>query len=297
MAILIGFILIFFGANVSADNLNYGAHFLKSTVGVKSMSLAGAGVASNGSAGAININPSAIIMSSSFLHAEETRIFPDQEQSVFSSAFKINSYYLGLSALYKNDYNIKPADEFGKYDSNGSLGWQDFLLSFEVGKKFKNIDLGISIKGFRQSILQYSRLGVAFDFGLRKKFFNNRLVAGLSVSNLGKAKPFIDIQEKLPVVFKSGLSFNTKLSDIFFELLTDINYRTETKSAFFPIALEMKYKEILFLRAGYPINKDKEKGSLGMGIRYKKIQVDYAFMLVDNDFNPNHTIGITFWSF
>jgi hypothetical protein len=60
------------------------------------------------------------------------------------------------------------------------------------------------------------------------------------------------------------------------------------------LGAEYTYRRTVSLRAGYKGGYDSYGGTFGAGIRYKKLDVDYAFLLVKNDLGDSHRISVSF---
>jgi len=207
-----------------------GLHFLKSTLGVKEAGLSGAGVAARGDGGMLSLNPAGVVTSSaSFLHAEHFREFPDAQRELFQGIYKMDFYAFGISAFYKSDFNIIPADDEGRFDSNATFSWQDFLLAIEFGRKIGSGAIGFSIKGFQEQVLQYSRLGGAMDFGAQYEPAVENVRLGFAVLNIGKVNPFLDSSSSMPTTLKAGFSYLMTYPLINANLIADLSYRPEKR--------------------------------------------------------------------
>ena len=58
-----------------------------------------------------------------------------------------------------------------------------------------------------------------------------------------------------------------------------------------PLALLLR---LLFLRSGYKVGYDSQGATFGCGVKYRDLQVDYAFLLINNDLGDSHRIGLCF---
>lgn len=291
-------ILIVSAFGISIAAAQSGVPFLKTTLGAKETGLSGAGVASDGTPGFISINPSGISSSESpFLNVENAKTYPDMQRAFFQGVYKIKAISFGLSMLYSSDANIIPADQYGRYDPGSPFAWYDFMSAVQIGKTLGKTDIGVNVKGFHQRVINYTRFGGAVDAGIRHKFISDKFRTGFSVLNIGKANQFDKKAYALPLTIKAGLSFLSKFSNLSMELLTDINYLPKDDMLYYPVGLEAKYCNNLYLRAGFPLGKEQPRTTLGAGVRYKKLQFDYGVVLSANDFQLNHVLSITVWNY
>lgn len=126
------------------------------------------------------------------------------------------------------------------------------------------------------------------------------LRSGVKVGNLGG---FLgDTNYKLPMDIKAGVALETFFSDAHqLTFGTDIGY-TFTPSAVrgFQAALGMEYNlmQLIQLRAGYHIGErkayDPSYGSLGAGLRFLHLRIDFAYLLAEKQTLLRNTYSISF---
>lgn len=272
--------------------------FLLSPAGVRQTGLAGAGSAGNDATGILATNPaSAAASPERFLHAEETREFPDTRSDLLQALVRRGDNSLGLSLQYRLDGNIIFADEEGHYDSAANFGWQNLLAAFHYGRAVGPWSLGVGVKTFRETVIDDSRDGAALDLGARAAIGPNTAV-GLAVQNLGRSGSFLaGPAERLPLLVKAGIQQRHTHGKLTVEGLADVIGLVHERTWWAPLAVEISYGNRIFVRGGYPLHRGEARPAIGAGVRYKNLQIDYALTVAGNDFESNHALGLTFWSF
>lgn len=185
-------------------------------------------------------------------------------------------------------------DDIGRRGSDyydlGRFSASQMQLLFSYSRSFyNNYSAGITFKMNHQSIDNYSAYGFGFDIGGRAKIIDN-LYAGLVVQDIiGANIQLIDEKERTPVTFKTGLSYFISKND--FPVIGRVNLdleKPENRSIKLRTGFEAVHNSGLALRAGY----DRENPSLGMGIQYQNLFVDYAYKFVDH-LSDSHRFSFT----
>ena len=128
--------------------------------------------------------------------------------------------------------------------------------------------------------------GFAVDFGTLFKTGYKSLAFGMSVRNFSKEFEYEEEGFQLPLLFTLGISMN--IMDFEFDflefgglehsLLVSVDathprsHREQVK-----IGLEYCIMNTLSLRGGYIANNDEDDISFGVGIKYMKVGMDYAY--------------------
>jgi hypothetical protein len=184
----------------------------------------------------------------------------------------------GLSFSYLTYGSIEAYSETGV--SLGKVNAYDMALNLSYGHRiYKNLSLGLGIKGVTEKLDDVSAKGIAGDFGLQYRQY--RFAAGLSVMNFGPHLKYGDISYPLPTTINAGVSykpFGPSLSVI-------LGGRLPTRGDFsFRTGLEYSYDNVFMLRGGYDTEQNFDgKGGLsfGAGINVYNHNLDYAYNMND----------------
>ncbi len=185
-------------------------------------------------------------------------------------------------------------DDIGRRGSDyydlGRFSASQMQILFSYSRAFLNrYSAGITFKMNHQSIDNYSAYGFGFDLGGRAKIINN-LYAGLVIQDIIGAKmQLISEKERIPITFKTGLSYYLSKKDfpVFGRVNLDLE-KPENRSVKVRTGFEAIHNSGLALRAGY----DRDNPSLGMGIQYQNLFVDYAYKFIDH-LSDSHRFSFT----
>lgn len=233
----------------------------------------------------------------SFTH---TQWFQDITAEYFSSAVRGGNNVFGLNLSLGQVPDIEkretPTEEpMAMFDAH------DFVLSFSYARNLgKKYALGLSAKWIYEKIDIWSASGLGFDLGGiltpfagTDRFFFRNLTFGAAVMNLGSKMKFRQESYSLPTQYKGGVSYAGKAdrwkSDytVGFDL---VKPRDDDLKAH--LGGEYGLYGKLTLRAGYQMGYEERDISLGMGIRYKKYSIDYAFLPYKSDMGDVHCLSL-----
>jgi outer membrane protein OmpA-like peptidoglycan-associated protein len=133
------------------------------------------------------------------------------------------------------------------------------------------------------------------DVGLRYQTPWKPLAIGMAVQNVGMRSAFIDEADPLPMLLLGGIAVTTSLvTDQEFKVLLDINQLLNNgESALLSAGVEYGMYNILFLRGGYRFEDELGQLSLGAGIQYQGLGVDYAFQPL-SDLGDSHRFTLSY---
>jgi hypothetical protein len=296
---LAGFLMLAFALPAMGQSSVYFLSGLGTGLGgVREISLSGAGVASSGNAGTVWMNPAGLVSAPfSFIHFEEARLFPDVKKSLFQGTYQWKSSASGITLFHQGDNGISPADDEGVFDPNASFGSDNLLVAAQFAYSLDKISIGAGLKGFYETIQNYSRFGGAVDLGARYEWLPGRFYSGISLLNLGKAGAFVSEAEILPVTIKGGFSYVVPVHLFSIEAMLDVVDQPLDQIYSVPAALEIKYRDLFFIRGGYPLLQTPAGFSLGFGVNIRHFQIDYGIVLAHDDFEPEHALGLTIWGY
>ncbi|MBI4180209.1 PorV/PorQ family protein [bacterium] len=265
------------------------AVFLTDPAGARSVAMGGAGVAVPGDISGIFFNPAGLAsIDGTVLMAEYDIRFADIRKSTLALNRRIKNGNLGVGF---NHLQTGSQDRTGVTGAGataqpvvglGTFDAYDFAASVGYGWRCsRNINFGANVKWIRQSIESIQATAYAADLGaihsMNVPWFD--IAAwGLAVTNIGTQIKFMKEKEDLPRGFKAGIFLTKYFSQDRFNILLDIGRRKDA-NIHVNAGVEYWFHRTLALRAGYNALIEKS-GDLaaGLGIRYGKISLDYAFV-------------------
>jgi hypothetical protein len=292
------------GAEAKANDDKSGTSsliFLRLGAGARALGMGEAFTAQSGGMAAPFWNPAAIsglqAPRMSFTH---TQWFQDITTEFFSSAIRGGDNFFGLSLALGQVPDIEkretPTEEpLALFDAH------DFVLSFSYARNLgEKYALGVSAKWIYEKIDIWSASGLGFDLGGifapfagTDRFFVRNLTFGAAVMNLGSKMKFKQESFSLPTQYKGGVSYSDEMkkwqSDYTIGLDL-IKPRDDDLKAH--LGGEYGLYGNLSLRLGYQIGYDDRDLSLGMGLRYKKYAIDYAFLPYKSDLGDVHCVSL-----
>jgi len=155
---------------------------------------------------------------------------------------------------------------------------QDFIYAIGFSREIiNNFSTGINAKIYTSMLSEKSfAKSYCFDFGTLYATPIKGLKIGAVIQNIGTPVKYLEEKDPLPQTIRVGASYSLKLlNDYLFLFSADaLKYKDdEIKENF---GLECVYKDLAVMRAGYKIGNDNGNYSLGIGLRWYGLQVDYG---------------------
>lgn len=175
-------------------------------------------------------------------------------------------------------------------------------FSFGVNLKYVRQDLGLAYVGTGETTEEFetvsNRLSVmAFDFGtLFYPGFKDLRIA-MSIRNVSAERYYVREGFPIPITFKLGIAmdlmkaFGAGASNPLIFAIDAVHPRDYAERVHFGV--EYWFNDIIALRAGYKLNYDEDKFSVGMGFKHSSrgIRVDYALNTFGS-FDAVHRISL-----
>ncbi|MEO0069301.1 MAG: PorV/PorQ family protein [candidate division WOR-3 bacterium] len=199
---------------------------------------------------------------------------------------------VGIGIFYLNSGTIKRTNDQG--EEMGTFGSSYLNLNLSGGLRIiDRLALGLAFSGLYGAIDTFFSLGVAGNLGITYEIPDYHIHFGFAASNLGvEVKTFGGYRNPLPLEIALGASW---------EPITALNLNASIHKPIdnrwnFRAGIEGWVNEYLVLRGGYySLGADLAYGgggdvlagfTTGLGIRYQRYQIDYAFI-------PMVVLGIT----
>lgn len=160
---------------------------------------------------------------------------------------------------------------------------------------FNSLTVGGSVKYLHELLYTETASGVVFDVGMRWKAPSS-LYLSLLLKNAGYTEPLKDKSTELPTTFEIGIV----RPEIFVESPINIafgiklGYKVNTSESYARVGIETKIIDILWARGGYERVGTFNRYSLGLGLKVKRIQIDYAFLIMPEGLNYPHLFSLTY---
>jgi len=234
----------------------------------------------------------------SFTH---TQWFQDITAEHFSSAARVGENVFGLSLSLGKVSDIQKRGDIATTEPLAFFDAHDVVMSFSYARNLrKKCAVGLSIKWIYEKIDISSASGLGFDLGgifspfagTRKSVLED-LSFGMAILNLGSKMKFEKESYSLPTQYKAGVSYSAEReswqSD--FTLSLDV-VKPRDDDMKVHLGGEFGLYQSFKLRLGYQSGYDEKDLSFGMGIKFKKYAIDYAFLPYKSDLGDVHCISL-----
>jgi len=292
--ITLTFIIVYALSYAQNDAGKTGLSFLKIGVGAGESALAEAISTNLNSPFSIYYNPALL----SFHENPNIGFMHNEWIQDVKSEFLISNFELFNIPLFAvvNSTNIseieirtKPGEKEGSFNAH--------YLNIGLGtalKLYENISTGVVFKYLYENIFDYEASGYALDLGLFYKDFYSDLNLGLTLRNLGNMSNLNKESTKLPTEIRIGASYVDLLKFSEFSFTPSIEFQKYFSKAGFPIlfGLETNYSRMFFVRLGYRTGRELHGFSAGVGINWKGIQADYAYVPFKESFGSANIFSI-----
>jgi len=184
------------------------------------------------------------------------------------------------------DESIK-SSEVVKAETDYQIG---LCYSEEIARFYGNTYAGLMVKWIQSKLVEeYTASAFGIDLGILHKLGGFGL--GVAMQNIGTGVKFIEVADSLPFTIRVGGSYGMNIGKILKMAIGVDGIKVKNEDMGCNIGGECWVGDILGIRAGYKINDDN-KVSIGASIRYKWVQLDYGYRMMDV-FDSTHQAAIT----
>jgi hypothetical protein len=296
-----------------------GMQFLKIGPDARSLSLAGAGVATANDVSATYWNPAAITEGDTArlkVHFAHTRYFGDISGNFSGAVFKPGKYsYMGISVFAMNYGTMDETTEFEPTGTGRTFTVSNYSIALTYARVLtNNFSFGVNTKFANEGFAGVNINNILFDLGLKYNVGIKNARFGINFSNFGlNVKPDGEMQilkfsgeetvsnftsVTVPAIFRLGAAFDPiQTHDHNLSVIGQLNHPTDNNETY-ALATEYSYMQLLYGRLGYEFATDTRYSypSAGMGLRlirnFGGINIDYA-ILTRNVLGNVHRIGLT----
>ncbi len=287
-------VFLFLVSTFAQTTSETGMAFLKNGFGARNIAMGDLGVVGTNNITAINYNPALISkLEKSEIAFMHNRFLPDAATNYFAAGTKLFGlpFVIGLNSTSINDIEVRtvPGKPIAYFDVSY------FVASLSTGFSIYNdLDFGLSIKYLYEGYLREDASGYAFDFGFSYTGLLEYCQIGFSIKNIGTMQNLLNVGSKLPIDYRLGISYKLILQKNIFELnLISGIQKYESTDIHLSVGSEVAFKDFLFGRFGYLSGYELKDYSIGFGIKWKGMNIDYSFLNYQID-SAKHTISINY---
>ncbi len=287
-------ILVLFGLTLQAQTVKTGLPFLKTGSDARSTAMGEASTGLTDDHSTFFYNPASIRFSDRRqLAVSHRQGFAETSTDYLGATLPGNTFTFGLSALTTSindiEVRLRPGDAEGTFSArNGAIGLGAALSISD------DLAFGLSGKLLYEKIYIDESSGYGIDAGLLYRV-NNEINAGFSVVNIGSMSVLRNEKSVLPTTVRLGASYRNSIAESFGLVgALDMVRTIDDDNTHIHAGAEIIYDSMVMLRAGYQSGYETKSFSIGAGVLYGIVRVDYAFVPMTGAFNPNHTFSLTF---
>lgn len=291
--------------------------FLKVMSDARATGMGEAAITTTKTSNAVFWNPAGLTSVESFdVSTSYVQWFFDVKHYAFAAAYNLDEYGtigaqvlvtdLGEIPVTRVDYLFR--NDNGTYNpgitgESVSPGSQVFGLSY-AKKLTDKFSFGLTIKYAMEDLVAEKTSSIIFDGGVLYNTGYKSIEIGASLRHFGPDVKFVNKEYPLPQTFTIGIS--AELFSSYDPLLFTVDGQSllfaynlsqpRDYSQQHHLGIEYSFHDLLFLRAGYKINFDEEGLSLGAGVNYAGVRVDYSFNDYGEYLDSVHRITVGFSS-
>lgn len=278
---------------------NSGMAFLKLGVSGRGVSMGDAMSALVEGAAAAYYNPAGLLPASQrgattqlmFMHREWIQ---DTRTEFLGAAMPLGERSaLGASLVTTTVSDIEVRLRPGPADATFSARDLSAGLSYAQGIG-EDIRLGITAKFLYEKILVDEASGFGVDLGAQVKTPVENLTAGIVVANIGTMSQLESEKISLPAMLRVGpaYSFGLGADEYTVNLAFDYMNVFPEKHSYLNTGAEFMFGRLLAVRGGYQFGSQGRGLSLGLGVGYGVVGLDYAYSHLAQDLGNTHTLSL-----
>ncbi len=248
-------------------------------------------------------NPAAITgIKQTQINLTHIQWFQDVTAEHFSGITRWGDNAFNLNLSWGKTPGIQKRDEIPTTEPLAEIDAHDMVLSFSYARSLeKKYNLGFSVKWLYEKIDISSASGVGFDVGgiwspftgSEKPLVEN-FRFGAAVLNLGSKMKFKQESFSLPTQYKLGISEYFEKENWQSDFTVNLDM-VKPRDDDMKVNLGMEYGlyHNFDLRLGYQFGSGDKNVSFGLGIKFKKYAIDYAFVSYKSDLGDVHCVSLT----
>jgi hypothetical protein len=220
--------------------------------------------------------------------------FADTNYEYLMFASPQGRWGFGGGALFDYTSDFTEINTAGQ--ENGQVNNYDFMLAGSFAYLIlPGFSAGISAKYFKSELLNFSKDGYAFDFGLLVKLTEcPDIYAGMVLQNLGDQTAYEQEKDDLPLLFRAGIGLKHKINDAL-KITAAADLGRVLLNKYLPdlgAGTELCLYNMYFLSAGFGFKQEGDSFSFGAGFMpVETLKLAYAFQPFEN-LGATHRISL-----
>jgi hypothetical protein len=242
----------------------------------------------------IGLNPANISSRDSygvlFSHTEWIQDIRTECLSI-AAPLSVGSVSLSIANTSINGIEVRtiPGPATGTFDA------QSTSLQLTYGVELaNNIHIGVAPKYLYEKIFVDEATGFGIDAGVLYSTPMDGLILGFSLTNLGSLSAFRNDRTDLPSQIRFGGTYSFAWDEMIFRAATTFSSELGTSLNNCSLGGEATYDHAISVRLGYQTGMDTRSLSVGIGIRYSIVLVDYAYIPFSMQLGNSHLLSIGF---
>jgi len=281
-------------SSVLAQGTSVGSSYLKFPLTARAAGLAESVIADRDHFSSILVNPASLFTSpKTEIMFSHTAWIQDVNTEHLGVRFPFYGTMLGISISSNTVQGIEIRTIPGEPIATFSAQFANMAVSFAASLG-SDIVAGTSVKYLYEKIYVDQTTGYAVDIGMMYETKIPGVVAAASLTNVGSVSGFRRLPGELPSRLHLGASYSVSFADLRLNAYPAYVSNLDDITSYFSFGLEAQYKDFLALRSGYHGGSDARRFSAGMGIIYRSIGVDYAFVPFSFGLGVAHLATISF---
>jgi hypothetical protein len=244
-------------------------------------------------------NPSNLTgVDGSLITFSHTTWFQDISLEMLAFATSTGRHALGLTLA---GLHTEPLAKYSSEDEyEGEFRYFDFVVAATYAMApVASLRLGATGKTVYEKIDWDSATGFALDLGagyaLPPRAFRGDLSAGFALRNLGTKMGYFEKKYDLPLTWQGGLAYRPSWLPSSIDALLAVDYRTTRgSSGAVLVGLEFEVMKTVALRLGSRGRAGGSDATVGLGLTFKNMTLDYAYMDPGQDLGATHRIALGF---
>lgn len=188
--------------------------------------------------------------------------------------------------------DIEVEEESGVVDKKSAQ--DDYLVSLGFGSTLPmGVSLGGAVKWYRSTLLsEFTDSTVLADAGMMWHSSGGDLALGVALKNIGRGLKYLDTRVPFHSVLTTGVAWKVFSLESFLAV-ADISFSRDGQR-FVSGGVEWELFRMLALRCGTLSSEYMQTLSGGVGLRYGKLQFDYAIVIPKGLVNTSRA-SLTLW--
>ncbi len=202
------------------------------------------------------------------------------------AAFSFTGVYYGEMDRYGDYPSLAPDGTFAPYDLSVSGAYAMDVLP--------NLSAGAAVKLIYEKIDFESATGWAIDAGITHRTVIEGLTLGASMQNLGPQAKFVEEKFYPPFTLRGGAAY--RIDDPWLggkAILAADALLPNDGELRLHMGLEYTYRSIVSVRTGYKGNYYAQGFTLGVGVAYRSLTFDYAYLPVEFELGDSHRVSLS----